>query len=591
MCGITGIISKKQIDKNIIKPMTDVIVHRGPDGEGFYFGDNFAFGHRRLAIVDLSQAGHQPMGYLDRYVITYNGEIYNFIDLKDILIKAGYSFKNHTDTEVVMASYDYWGVDCLNKFNGMWAFVIYDKVKDEYFISRDRFGVKPLYYYIDDEKFIFASEIKSILQYPDINIKLNNKFLQDYLNDGCKEFIKTTAFTNVFRFDVASYFKGSIDELLSNFKQNRFWKLKPNFAYEKFDKSKASKYAEEYYNLLKDAVRIRLNADVKVGSALSGGLDSSSIVYLINQILKEENKQELQETFSSVYHSEGTQDCDESKFIKSVADHLGVNSNTIEPKVSDIPNEHQKMIYHLENPPENTLMSSWYTFKLIASTEVKVTLDGQGADEQLAGYTPYVMTYLSSLGMLELLKESLFCCKRIKNKKSIIRGFLIGLFKNLFGQKIIKFLINKYMHKTICFNLNSSIYKDFESSLVTLLHYADHTSMAHSIESRMPFMDYRLVEFLASIPSCYKMHMGWTKYIARLAFDKRLPDDVVWRVDKMGWPIPEKHWFEVELKDWMKSIIMASKYIDKIYNSKIKLTLSKQLRMLNISVFEKCFFK
>ena len=339
MCGITGIISKKPISKNILEPMTDTIIHRGPDGFGYAYGDYFAFGHRRLSIVDLSEAGHQPMKYNNRYIITFNGEIYNHCELRIELEDNGYNFHSHTDTEVIMAAYDYWGTECLNRFNGMWAFVIYDRLNDKFFISRDRFGKKPFYYYRNEDTFIFASEIKAILTHPEVEARPNIAFLDNYIQSTCKEYTTETSFEDIYRFDFSSYFEGSLEELLGDFKTQKFWEIQPNLSHEKFDKQKANNLAKQYYDLLEDAVRIRLRADVKVGSALSGGLDSSSIVYLVNKLLKEQGKQELQETFSSVYKSDGTQDCDESVYIDIMATKLGVHSNQIEPDEKNIPHE------------------------------------------------------------------------------------------------------------------------------------------------------------------------------------------------------------------------------------------------------------
>ena len=230
--------------------------------------------------------------------------------------------------------------------------------------------------------------------------------MDSYVQNGAKEYIKETAFENIFRFDFSSYFEGSLEDIFENFEQNKFWEIKPNLSHEKFDEEKAKEYAKQYYELLEDAVRIRLRADVKVGSALSGGLDSSSIVYLVNKLLKEQGKEELQETFSSVYKSDGTQECDESYFIDIMALKLGVHSNQIEPKEDEIPSQIEKMIWHLENPPDNSLMSSWHTFKLVASTDVKVTLDGQGADEQLGGYLPYLLNYISSLSIVDMFSQA-----------------------------------------------------------------------------------------------------------------------------------------------------------------------------------------
>ena len=598
MCGITGIISKKQIDKNIIEPMTDTITHRGPDGFGYYYGKNYAFGHRRLSIVDLSDAGHQPMHYQERYTITYNGEVYNHTELRAELEVKGYEFNSHTDTEVIMASYDAWGVECLNKFNGMWAFVIYDKQKDKYFISRDRFGKKPFYYYTNEDSFIFASEIKAILAHPDVEATPNIEFLQNYINNGCKEYIKETAFEGVFRFDFSSYFEGSLEDLLSEFTQKKFWELKPNLSHEKFDESKVKEYAQKYYELLEDAVRIRLRADVKVGSALSGGLDSSSIVYLVNKLLKEQGKEELQETFSSVYKSDGTQDCDESRYIDIMADKLGVHSNQIEPKEKDIPIEYEKLVWHLENPPESTLMSSWHTFKLVSSTDVKVTLDGQGADEQLAGYLPYLMNYISSLSFTDMIKEAKLCSKIPDAKKYVFRGLTIGMFRVVFGEKLLNLFIHKVLRKNFEPSLNQVLLDATNRGLITLIHYADHTSMAFSIESRMPFMDYRLVEFLASVPACFKMRNGWTKYIARVAFDGKLPDEVNWRKDKMGWPVPENYWFRGNLKEWFIEKVEKSTLVKKLDTSldikkeiKGNVNITKLTRYLNIARYEKIFMK
>ena len=590
MCGISGIISKKSIERNIIEPMTDTIIHRGPDGFGYYYGEKFVFGHRRLSIVDLSDAGHQPMQYLNRYVITFNGEVYNHLELRIELEKNGYLFQSHTDTEVIMASYDFWGVDCLNKFNGMWAFVIYDRLKDKYFMSRDRFGKKPFYYYKDQEKFIFGSEIKVILAHPDVESKPNLKFLDSYVQNGAKEYIKETAFENIFRFDFSSYFEGSLEDIFENFEQNKFWEIKPNLSHEKFDEEKAKEYAKQYYELLEDAVRIRLRADVKVGSALSGGLDSSSIVYLVNKLLKEQGKEELQETFSSVYKSDGTQECDESYFIDIMALKLGVHSNQIEPKEDEIPSQIEKMIWHLENPPQNSLMSSWHTFKLVASTDVKVTLDGQGADEQLGGYLPYLLNYISSLSIVDMFSQAKKCLQIPNSSKYVFVGLCLGLYRVLFGEKFLKFTIKNIFKRDFETNLNKKLGIDTMSSLITLIHYADHTSMAFSIESRMPFMDYRLVEFLASVPACYKMRDGWTKYLARLAFDGKLPDEINWRKDKMGWPIPEKKWFYGNLNRWFIENIESCKLSKKLsFKEKENKRFSNNIKRMNLSIWEKSF--
>lgn len=593
MCGIAGIISKdKMQDISIITAMTDTLAHRGPDDSGYYQYENFIFGHRRLSIVDLSSSGHQPMEYLDRYVITFNGEIYNHIELKKQLEEHDYLFKSNTDTEVIMASYDFWKEKCLSYFNGMWSFVIYDKLKDIFFISRDRFGKKPFYYYKDQENFVFASEIKAILAYLGGRKNPNIEFLKNYLNKGCQEFTHETAFESIYRFPVASYFEGNCNTLFGTFEAQQFWTINPNLSTESFNEAKAKIYAQQYFALLEDAVRVRLRADVKIGSALSGGHDSSSIVYLINKLLKEQNKEDMQETFSSVYKSKGTEACDESHYINLMAQKLHVHSNQIEPNEDEIPTEYNKMIYALENPPENSLMSSWYTFKLVHSTDVKVTLDGQGADEQLAGYLPYLTYYLSSLSLKDTFIESIKCITIPNAKLFVLKGFCVGILRHLIGMNFLTFLIRKILNKKFEFFLNKKLANDTMSNLITLIHYADHTSMAFSVESRMPFMDYRLVEFLASVPACYKMHNGWTKYIARLAFNDKLPHEINWRKDKMGWPIPEQKWFNGSLKNWFQSKIQHCKICNLLQVPK-KINTTKQLALsvkkVNIAIWESIF--
>lgn len=596
MCGIAGYIASQVADKTPLKKMTDAIIHRGPDGEGQYYAPDFALGHRRLAIVDLSEAAAQPMHYLDRYVITYNGEVYNHLELREELIRNGYIFNSESDTEVILASYDCWGVDCLNKFNGMWAFVLYDKQEQQYFIARDRFGKKPLYYSHTADHFVFCSEVKGIYASGLVEKAPNISYLKNYLENGPNEYDAETAFANVYRFPFAHYFLGNKEQLLNQPQFTRYWELTTNTSKERFCPNKAKEYAKQYYELLADAVRLRLRADVKVGSALSGGLDSSSIVYLVNQQLKAQDKADLQETFSSVYKSDGTQDCDESHFIDLLAKELKVNSNQIEPQEQDVPTEHQKVIWAMENPPESTIMSSWHTFMKVNQTGVIVNLDGQGADEMLAGYTPYISSYFMSISLIDLYKELFHFLKFPDVRRRVIQSFCLAHFRFFFGNKIYRKLFKKLKGHNAPDQLNKVLKDSFIQGLVTLLHYADHTSMAHSVESRAPFMDYRLVEFLAQVPACYKMHNGWTKYLARLAFDKKLPDEITWRKDKMGWPVPEEYWFRGNLKGWFINTVESSSLVKELSpNTSIVKELennepiTKLIRKLNIAVFSKIY--
>jgi len=269
---------------------------------------------------------------------------------------------------------------------------------------------------------------------------------------------------------------------------------------------------------------------------------------------------------------------------------LGVHSNQIEPKEDEIPSQIEKMIWHLENPPDNSLMSSWHTFKLVASTDVKVTLDGQGADEQLGGYLPYLLNYISSLSIVDMFSQAKKCLQIPNSNKYVFVGLCLGLYRVLFGEKFLKFTIKNIFKRDFETNLNKKLGIDTMGSLITLIHYADHTSMAFSIESRMPFMDYRLVEFLASVPACYKMRDGWTKYLARLAFDGKLPDEINWRKDKMGWPIPEKKWFYGNLNRWFIENIESCKLSKKLsFKEKENKRFSNNIKRMNLSIWEKSF--
>jgi len=553
MCGIAGIVSRQAIKESDLVAMTDTMAHRGPDGFGYHLDGNLAFGHRRLSIVDLSDHGKQPMTYQDRYVMTYNGEVYNFIELRAELRREGYKFESQTDSEVILAAYDFWGVECLNKFNGMWALVIYDRESQTYFIARDRFGVKPLYYCGLDDGFLFASEPKAIVAHPQYEKGLELDYIKSYLASGPKAYTKITAYRDIFSFPPASYFSGSEEELLDNFAPQKFWNLNWNHSREKYDRIAAKALSEEYYELLKDSVRIRLRADVRIGTALSGGLDSSSIVYLVNQILKEAGSSELQTTFSSVYKDADELYCDESQYINQLAEVLNVSSNQTVPDASEVPVEYPNILKAFDGPGEGAHMSGWVTYRMVQQEGVKVTLDGQGADEILGGYIPYIAPYIADLPLGTLFSEAWPWIKNKGTRSLALRGTFVAVARALVGRRATQIMVDWVSGRNVDIGLNCRLETDVSHILVNLLFYGDRGSMAHSVESRAPFMDYRLIEFLAQVPACYKIHQGWTKYLARLAFDGRLPDEICWRTDKMGWPDPDEVWTANKLKDWFES--------------------------------------
>lgn len=639
MCGIFGIVEPSGLPISALARMGDLLRHRGPDGDGFVLFRDAAqpgtplagrdtppqafevhtasapqgqiidvdpagwfvgLGHRRLSIVDLSAMGHQPMASPrgDHWIV-FNGEVYNHLELRAELEALGHRFESHSDTEVILAAYKQWGVECLHRFNGMWAFALYDRGRDQLFLARDRFGVKPLHFWRDDKTFLFASEIKAFLAHPRFTPKPDVEHLRHFLVDGPVEWAESTAFIDVYRLRPASFILASPADLVKGrFRQVTWWQLQPDDTPEAFSQKRAKAHAEHYRDLLRSAVELRLRADVTVGSALSGGLDSTSVVYLVAQLIKERGIDQQQETFTSVYRSPGTEHCDESGYVDEVGSRLRVHSNTIEPHARDIPDAHARMIWHMDTPPESTLMSSWHTFKLVNSKGIKVTLDGQGADEQLAGYLTYLPIALATHGLRAMLElpallsvhspRVAFGAVGLALSAGVVRG--TGLGRAVRGRRA-------HVLAQVGGGLNAALAADSFSGLTNLIHYADRTSMAFSVESRMPFLDYRLAEYLAKLPAAYKIHNGWTKFIARQAFAGRLPDSVLWRKDKMGWPIPEQTWERGELKDWFArprqaqekfaDLGLGREFADALNDASI----ARRVRALNLEAWHRTFIE
>ncbi len=615
MCGIAGIISSHPVEFATIKNMTDVIRHRGPDAEGYLISDkgvegiginanrvkcevSLAFGHRRLAIIDLKASSNQPFCYLNRYWIVYNGEIYNYKDLRKQLIDRGYEFRTESDTEIIPAAYAEWGSGCVEKFNGMWSFVIYDELLNRIFISRDRFGIKPLYYYNRPGLFVFASEIKALLQHNQIKSEENIQYCLDYYQNGAMEYKKETAFNNIFRFPFASYFEGSIKDL-TRMENNlhRYWTLQDthstgNNGHKEYDKNRT-----DYARLIEDAVRLRLQADVDVAVTLSGGIDSSTIAHFCRQ--SNENGHNKIESFSSVYTSTEEKACDESDFINIISSHLGIKNNKITPDVKKFVDEHKKMIHAMDCPPDSICMAGWFTYKLLGQSGIKVNLEGQGADELLAGYRRYKTRYYASVSMIRTILSM------IKNEPAnlfslnIISGYMINILAKILSPRLLKRILSRTGYTAdLTVSCETMMRQDFTHELVNLLKYADTESMYNSIETRFPYMDYRLVELLVSVPIEHKITNGWSKYLARDAFRHILPASINWRRDKMGWPVPDSYWLRQIHFNYISDVISSSKFVRELVgSSEIKRVLRKRnetkklVRLLNLAVWHQIYFE
>ena len=554
MCGIAGIISSNPLYRSSIKKMTDIIAHRGPDGEGVYNWNDVALGHRRLSIIDRSNMGYQPMSYLEKYVITYNGEIYNYIELKEELIHHGYEFISHTDTEVLLAAYAYWGKDCLQHLNGMFAFALLDKEKNFLFCARDRFGIKPFYYYENPNLFAFASEIKAFTALENWAAIGNKERIYEYLQFGIHDHTEETMFENVKQ--LRGGYSMSYDLKTKSKNIERWYDLAtaiPTY------NNKTS--AENFKSLFDNSIKLHLRADVKVGSCLSGGLDSSSVVLTVNEELEKLHKPELQETVSSCFENKKY---DEQQYIDEVVKKAKCINHKIFPDLSTLYSRLSKIVWHQDEPFGSTsIFAQWAVFEKAKQENITVMLDGQGADEILAGYHSYYGVYF-----WELIKKGNF-----KSLNAEVKGLKnLGLYSNRFltmevmknalpltfwlmlkklGRQEKKYINYSYQStKSTTKHIRSgsvsqmSLTQIESSNLPMLLHYEDRNSMASSIEARVPFLDYRLVEYLFHLKPDQKIKNGITKWVLREAMRDVLPEKILNRKDKMGFVTPEEVWMK-----------------------------------------------
>jgi len=572
MCGIAGIINFNQqpVGEENLKLMMHKIKHRGPDDEGFFIDNNVGLGFVRLSILDLTPAGHQPMFSDDnRYIIIFNGEVYNYIEIREEL-KHKFIFKTGTDTEVVLNAYCEWGNACLDKFNGMFAFVIYDKKTKELFGARDRYGIKPFYYYKDSEQFIFASEIKSIL--PLVKRKPNDKIIYDYLLFNRTDHTQETFFNNILKLQHGHYFilKEGV------FKTYKWYNLKDKIGQNKIITPK------EYRALFKDSLKLRLRADVPVGVSLSGGIDSSSIVA---SLIKDFKLNDLN-TFSAVYGKD--EPSDESTFIDEFKGMVK-NMHYTYPNADTFYNDFESFIdAHNEPVPD---IGPYAQFKVmeLASKDVTVTLDGQGADEQLAGYHyffgSYYLELLKKLRWGRLISENINYFKKHKSLNAVKYAVYYALpaavqvkaNANIFPSVSKAFVksqkgdygINKMLYNPN--NLNDLLYKHFEYKLEHLLRWEDLNAMHFSIESRVPFLDFRLVEATLNTPSNQKIYQGETKHLLRLALKDILPNKIANRKDKKGFSNPRDKWFRTpKFKEYILDLIKSESFKSRGYfDSKI----------------------
>jgi len=550
MCGICGIVKwdGSRPDRETIGTMMSAIKHRGPDDEGMLIEENAGLGFVRLSIIDLSPSGHQPMFSADkRYVIVYNGEIYNYLEIRKELEQKGHRFTSRSDTEVLLTSFMEWGEDCTHRFNGMWSFVIYDRVKKELYCSRDRYGIKPFYYTYSNEQFAFASEIPALLTVIGSRPTADNQAIYDYMVYNRTDQSDGTFFREIKKLPHAHTLRINLTD--GQMKISRWYHLK-----QALENSRPFVSADAFRDTFTSAVGLRLRSDVPVGVCLSGGLDSSSIV---STLLKEFKKEDLN-TFSAVYQKGETGD--ESEYINEYRPFIN-NMHFVTPDADSFYNDIDKLTCTHAEPFPTTSIYAHYKVMELTKKHVVVTLDGQGADEEMGGYHYFFGFYYKELirrfRLIKLAAElgdywrnfhSLYAFKTmvyflmpgiLKTKLRVNeKGYLNKDFAHLRFESVIPNEL--YSSK----DMSTALFNHFEYKLEHLLKWQDLNSMRFSIEARVPFLDYRLVEGLLNVESDRLIVKGMTKNILREAMSGILPEKIRLRKDKIGFETPQKEWFK-----------------------------------------------
>lgn len=574
MCGICGIINynREPVREDKIRTMMQIMKHRGPDDEGTYIKDNIGLGFVRLSIIDLTIAGHQPMFSNDgRYVIVFNGEIYNYIELKQEL-KRDYNFRTNTDTEVILAAYTKWGKKCLEKLNGMWAFAILNIENDDVFFARDRFGIKPFYYYSDSQSFYFASDIPPLYELLKNRLAPNDSIIYDYL------------LTNRTNHNDNTFFKG-----IKRLKQSNYLLLKGNkieiSKYYSIDSTKEKGFLDpaEFRELFRDSVKLQLRSDVPVGTMLSGGLDSSAITSVA---LKDFNLKDIH-TFSAVYGN--GEKGDESKYIDEYSSGIN-NLHRIFPTDETLYEDLDDYFAIQPEPIPGTSPYAEYKVMKIAKNYCTVVLNGQGPDEIMGGYHYFFSAYyyelIRTFHLIKFFSESFgyyskhksflplkfllfYATPRFIKYKSLekYRNNISGEFINKIKNEKSEYVLDTFYKFD---SLKTFILNHFENKFEHMLLWADKNGMAFSLETRFPFLDHRLIEKLFKTDTSLLMKNGVTKIILRESMKDIVPEKIIKRMDKVGFQTPEDNWIRRgKLKELIYSVLSSKELLERgIINQK-----------------------
>lgn len=598
MCGLVGVVAPGMPEARaytLLKRMMDTLHHRGPDSEGVWSSnsDGLYLGHRRLAIID-PEHGKQPMTTQDgELTVVFNGAIYNYLELRRELTSIGHPIHSYSDTEVLLYAYREWGEDCVNRFLGMFAFAIWDKRNHRLFCARDRIGIKPFYYAFDGKTLAFASEIKAILASGLVKAETNKPGLQDYLTfQFCLG--DKTLFKNILKLEPGHCMTLQFDGDRLSLHTRQYWDL----SYE-IDKGHDERwFVDHLAGLIEDAVRMHLRSDVALGAHLSGGLDSSTVVCLAADLLQGERIM----TFTGAF-PEGPQ-YDETGYAKEVSAFASTDYKEIYIQGAELPDVLPKLMYYMDEPLAGPGVIPQYYVSKLAAQHVKVVLGGQGGDEIFIGYARYLVAYLEKC-LAGAIYETAHQRKYAVTLESIVpnlhllqayKPMLQGLWKDglfdttdrryfklvdrsegmsdLFSPDLFEGCYSPFESFQRIFNreglssmINQMTYFDLKGSLPALLHVEDRTSMAASIESRVPLLDHRIVEFMASIPPNIKFAGGRVKHLFKEAVRNKVPTKILERKDKMGFPTPLTQWIKGVAREFVRDTLLSDRVRQRgIYN-------------------------
>jgi len=569
MCGFVGYIQQKkdQVAPQILKNCLEQVKHRGPDSSGVFYDDLVGFGHHRLSIFDTSSAGHQPMER-GNYVLIFNGAIYNYIELKSELKE--FEFTSNSDSEVIIAAYQKWGTSCVNKFNGQWAFSIYDKAQNIIFCSRDRYGIKPFYYLEQDDSFWFASEIKAF-QKVGIDLVENEKIAIDFLQYGIHNHTEETFFEEIFCLPAATNLVYDLHD--HSYAIDSYYSLN-----KKIDTSSFEEVSTRFRAVFFDALKYRLRTDVQLGVSLSGGLDSASIACGINHLGHQPK------SVSAVYQ--------EKKYSEEDAIDITVSSAKLDSrktivKEEDVLSALERIVWHHDQPIATmSVVAQYLNFQTAKKNNIKVMLGGQGADETLMGYDAFLKVYLKQIqNPLSLISESLNVALKLP---SLLSKGLRSKEENH------DYLKTKSSFQFSSYTNTKELSRDLISRTVlpALLHYEDRNPMASGIESRVPYLDHQLVNLIFATPEEHLIKKGVRKYLQREALKDILPQAIVKNHDKKPFISPQETWMKKNRENYLKLVKGHSQHIEHLINlDKLETVGFKTLfRILSYAIWRKTFF-